>query len=62
MKLVWEGQYLWGAAVSGSEVKGIPGGGLLFRAKVPGGWFVYVGESCFFYPEPEHKWDGNSLP
>lgn len=40
----------------------------LFRAKVPGGWFVSSGfpggEECstFFYPDPEHEWDDNSLP
>lgn len=43
----------------------------MFRARVPGGWFVYVlsanhlwrtGEGAgFFYPDPEHKWDGCSL-
>ena len=40
------------------------------RAKVPGGWFIFVregghGESTgggFFYPDPEHAWDGTSLP
>ena len=35
------------------------------RAKVPGGWFVYVsvnqGSSVFFYPDPRHEWDGSSL-
>ena len=36
------------------------------RAKVPGGWFVQastgVASSGFFYPDPEHEWDGSSLP
>lgn len=36
------------------------------RAKVPGGWFVkvkgYEEYSCFFYPDPDHEWDGSSLP
>lgn len=33
------------------------------RAKVPGGWFIKMhGESAFFYPDPEHIWDGSSLP
>ena len=39
------------------------------RAKVPGGWLVAaVGttdracQSVVFYPDPDHKWDGNSLP
>ena len=41
------------------------------RAKVRGGWFVLVRHygipdvvatsGAFFYPDPEHKWDGNSL-
>lgn len=38
----------------------------VIRAKVPGGWFVktdirYAG-GAFFYPDPEHLWDGSSLP
>ncbi len=46
-------------------------GGLSFhvyRARVPRGWFVYVhldpdcGGGVTFYPDPEHKWDGKSLP
>jgi hypothetical protein len=33
------------------------------RCKVPGGWFVIVyGSGVTFYPDPEHKWDGSSLP
>jgi hypothetical protein len=44
------------------------------RAKVPGGWLIFVfgydwhqGNSygfggLTFYPDPEHDWDGNSLP
>ncbi len=36
------------------------------RAKVPGGWLIAsaVGQSgaVTFYPDPEHKWDGTSLP
>lgn len=36
------------------------------RAKVPGGWFVKVGAGpsapAFFYPDPNHEWDGGSLP
>jgi hypothetical protein len=37
--------------------------GDILRAKVPGGWFVIFGTwGAFFYPDPEHKWDGNSLP
>jgi len=32
------------------------------RAKVPGGWFIMGTSSTFFYPDPEHLWDGSSLP
>ena len=35
------------------------------RAKVPGGWLVYVaigsGGGVTFYPDPNHTWDGSSL-
>lgn len=39
----------------------------VLRAKVLGGWFVTVNVSGdaggpFFYPDPEHLWDGSSLP
>ena len=36
---------------------------LLYRAKVPGGWFVKIyfdGVAAFFYPDAEHKWDGRN--
>ena len=35
-----------------------------FRAKVPGGWFIRLGDSCvgfpnaFFYPDEHHQWFG----
>ncbi len=44
------------------------------RAKVPGGWLIYIfGHTeggldpwryggLTFYPDPEHEWDGLSLP
>ena len=33
------------------------------RAKVPGGWLVVInGSAAFFYPDPEHIWDGKTLP
>ena len=37
------------------------------RAKVPGGWLVAISFgidtlSFTFYPDPEHRWDGTSLP
>lgn len=40
----------------------------IYRIKVPGGWLVTVkttyseAPSVTFYPDPQHKWDGNSLP
>jgi hypothetical protein len=44
-------------------------GGMLsvFRAKLPGGWLVYVGNGyqhhggVTFYPDPAHFWTGESL-
>lgn len=39
--------------------------GVVYRSKVPGGWFVLVKEndetSITFYPDPNHQWDGNSI-
>lgn len=39
--------------------------GKVYRAKVPGGWLVLVshteGAGLTFYPDSNHKWDGNSL-
>ena len=35
-----------------------------FRAKIPGGWLVgnpNADSGLTFVPDPEHKWDGNSL-
>lgn len=45
----------------------------VLRTKVSGGWFLFVGEDrrrpssnpsagAFFYPDPEHNWDGTSQP
>ena len=37
----------------------------IYRTSVPGGWLLYSGDSYVgaisFYPDPSHKWDGNSL-
>ncbi|MGP8244232.1 MAG: hypothetical protein ACLQVN_06905 [Bryobacteraceae bacterium] len=33
------------------------------RAKVPGGWLILInGSAATFYPDPEHAWDGTTLP
>ena len=35
----------------------------IFRAQVPGGWFILLKAeqpTLFFYPEPNHRWDGGS--
>jgi len=40
----------------------------LSRAKIPGGWLVGVESGSVrswgltFVPDPEHEWDGGSLP
>lgn len=50
--------------------------GQIQRTKIPGGWFVrwfdyefdksgghqYSIGAMVFYPDPEHSWDGNTLP
>ena len=47
-------------------VKGVIGDPKSGRAKVPGGWIYLVispqGGSLCFIPDPDHKWDGASLP
>lgn len=38
------------------------------RAKIPGGWLVYIESGSVrapgltFVPDPNHEWDGGSLP
>ncbi len=59
MKLKWLQIREGGYRVDGPQ--------FVWRTKVPGGWFVFVhraGEEAgaFFYPDPNHEWDGNSLP
>jgi hypothetical protein len=39
----------------------------LSRAKIPGGWLLYAttavdSPSLVFVPDPNHEWDGASLP
>jgi hypothetical protein len=39
--------------------------GEILRAKVPGGWLILAaggGGALAFYPDPDHRWDGASLP
>lgn len=39
--------------------------GDVYRSKVPGGWLILVTNNArgvMFYPDPEHNWDGGSLP
>jgi hypothetical protein len=31
-------------------------------AKIPGGWLVKMPGGLCFVPDPEHRWNGNSLP
>ena len=42
------------------------GAGKIYRAKVPGGWLILLSRSMenaiTFYPDPQHAWDGSSLP
>lgn len=33
----------------------------LWRAKVPGGWLLTMGDALAFYPDPGHGWDGRNL-
>ncbi len=44
----------------------VPAAPAVVRAKVPGGWFIRTESGAsggaFFYPDPEHLWDGSSLP
>lgn len=56
-KLVWE--------KLDSKIEGLPsfvGGVQICRAKVPGGWLISAGQGTTFYPDPQHQWDGSSLP
>jgi hypothetical protein len=44
------------------EIGKTKGDSLVYRLKVVGGWLIHLGGGVTFYPDPEHKWDGNSLP
>lgn len=61
-----DGQLIWEELSSARA-----GGGMLkltwsvHRARVPGGWLVLVlhnTSGLTFYPDPDHRWDGSSLP
>lgn len=44
---------------------GYSAGTELNRAKIPGGWLLWTGagdSTPTFVPDPQHKWDGSSLP
>jgi hypothetical protein len=69
MKILWEEiESLKGSFCSGDkanpDAKSWWISARLGRTKVPGGWLVLweASGSMTFYPDPEHKWDGNSLP
>ena len=36
----------------------------VYRAKVPNGWLILIVErgGVTFYPDPDHSWNGGSLP
>lgn len=34
----------------------------IYRAKVPGGWLVIHTDAMVFIADPDHEWDGSSLP
>jgi len=43
----------------------VPATLFLYRAKIPGGWlvgFVSSTDNITFVPDPQHQWDGSSLP
>ena len=58
MSLIWE-KIKCEMVGAGFFAPNIPS---VMRAKVPGGWFIRAGGGAFFYPDPEHLWDGSSLP
>ena len=70
-KLKWE---LLAGSVANNTLKATPPS-RVHRSKIPGGWLVETcrrssgnsatvsnGVGLAFVPDPEHKWDGNSLP
>jgi hypothetical protein len=56
-ELVWE--YIHSSQDPNQPV----GAPYVLRTKVPGGWLVHTDPGGLaFYPDPQHQWDGNSLP
>lgn len=54
-------------ALNSGKLAYAPAPSSLSRAKIPGGWLVYAttpgdATSLVFVPDPEHQWDGASLP
>lgn len=33
----------------------------IYRLKVFGGWLINYLEVMFFYPDPQHEWDGSAI-
>ena len=52
--LVWEKLYYWDHIDGCWNLSGQ-------RAKIPGGWLMMY-NNLSFVPDPEHRWDGSSLP
>ena len=44
------------------EPGGVPNRVYIYRAKIPGGWLVGTMDVFSFVPDPNHEWDGSSLP
>lgn len=60
MALVWK---VLTNKTTGSDGVERPGPGTVYRAQIPGGWLVLCdGGGITFVPDPNHVWDGNSLP
>lgn len=57
-------------ALQWEEIEGERGVNRVERTKVPGGWLVrwhyddyqFPWAGMTFVPDPDHEWDGNSLP
>jgi hypothetical protein len=61
------GLFSTGPAPGKLKWEGLKGTFQVFRAAVPGGWLlvmlaVTAPTAITFYPDPDHAWDGSSLP